>query len=209
MPDEIIIKAGQAEKNYWRDLWRFRELFYILSWRDIKVRYKQTVIGAAWSIVRPVLTTVIFTIVFSRVAKLPNNSAAPYALMVYAGMLPWQFFSNALSDRIGQNRLRTLTRHDRRVIRLNINGQKGHIILILGSRKPTNKQILGKFLDRHIVVQPSDRDDVSLLAVIRLNFTKRRIDGPFSGAAQDFGLVYDVGIFFKVRNIVNIRGVRR
>ena len=98
MADEIIIKAGQAEKNYWSDLWRFRELFYILSWRDIKVRYKQTVIGAAWSIVRPVLTTIIFTIVFSKFAKLQNPGAAPYALMVYAGMLPWQFFSNALSD---------------------------------------------------------------------------------------------------------------
>jgi lipopolysaccharide transport system permease protein len=95
---EIIIEAGRSERNYWKDIWRYRELFYILSWRDIKVRYKQTVIGAAWSIVRPVLTTIIFTIVFSRVAKLGYNGAAPYALMVYAGMLPWQFFSNALTE---------------------------------------------------------------------------------------------------------------
>lgn len=95
---EIIIEAGRSERNYWKDIWRYRELFYILSWRDIKVRYKQTVIGAAWSIVRPVLTTIIFTIVFSRVAKLGYSGAAPYALMVYAGMLPWQFFSNALTE---------------------------------------------------------------------------------------------------------------
>jgi lipopolysaccharide transport system permease protein len=95
---EIIIKAGAAEKNYWIDLWRYRELFYILSWRDIKVRYKQTVIGAAWSIIRPLMTTIIFTFIFSRVAKLPVAGSAPYALMVYAGMLPWQFFANSLSE---------------------------------------------------------------------------------------------------------------
>ena len=96
--NEIIIKAGAAEKNYFNDLWRFRELFYILSWRDIKVRYKQTVIGAAWSVIRPLLTTIVFTVIFSKVAKLENPGSAPYALMVFAGMLPWQFFSNALSE---------------------------------------------------------------------------------------------------------------
>lgn len=95
---DLIIEPGRTEKNYWKDLWRYRELFYILSWRDIKVRYKQTVIGAAWSIIRPLLTTIIFTLVFSRIAKLENPGAAPYALMVFAGMLPWQFFSNALSE---------------------------------------------------------------------------------------------------------------
>jgi lipopolysaccharide transport system permease protein len=96
--EELIIEAGASEKNYWKDLWRFRELFYILSWRDIKVRYKQTVIGAAWSIIRPLLTTIVFTIVFNKVAKLDSPGAAPYALMVFAGMLPWQFFANALSE---------------------------------------------------------------------------------------------------------------
>lgn len=96
--EELIIEAGRTEKNYWKDLWRYRELFYILSWRDIKVRYKQTVVGAAWSIIRPLLTTIIFTFVFSHVAKLPPPGAAPYALMVFAGMLPWQFFSNSLSE---------------------------------------------------------------------------------------------------------------
>ena len=95
---EIIIEPGRAEKNYWRDLWVYRELFYILSWRDIKVRYKQTVIGAAWSIVRPLLTMIIFTIIFGRVAKLPTEGTAPYAIMVYAAMLPWQFFANSLSE---------------------------------------------------------------------------------------------------------------
>lgn len=98
---DLVIEPGRAEKNYWKDLWRYRELFYILSWRDIKVRYKQTVVGAAWSIIRPLLTTIIFTIVFSRIAKLDNPGTAPYMLMVFAGMLPWQFFSNALSESSG------------------------------------------------------------------------------------------------------------
>jgi lipopolysaccharide transport system permease protein len=95
---DLILKAGSSEKNYWKDLWRYRELFYILSWRDIKVRYKQTVLGAAWSIIRPLLTTIVFTVVFNKIAKLQNPGNAPYALMVFAGMLPWQFFSNALSE---------------------------------------------------------------------------------------------------------------
>jgi lipopolysaccharide transport system permease protein len=104
MPDskisnqELIIEPGRTEKNYWKDLWLYRELFYILSWRDIKVRYKQTVIGAAWSILRPLATMIIFTIIFSRLAKLPSEGSAPYAIMVYAAMLPWQFFSNSLSE---------------------------------------------------------------------------------------------------------------
>jgi lipopolysaccharide transport system permease protein len=95
---ELIIEPGRTEKNYWHDLWLFRELFYILSWRDIKVRYKQTVIGAAWSVLRPLLTMIIFTVIFGRIAKLPTEGAAPYAIMVYAAMLPWQFFANALSE---------------------------------------------------------------------------------------------------------------
>ncbi len=96
--EKLIIEAGRTEKHYWADLWRYRELFYILSWRDIKVRYKQTVVGALWSIIRPLLTMIIFTLVFSKIAKLPSEGAAPYAIMVYAAMLPWQFFSNALSE---------------------------------------------------------------------------------------------------------------
>jgi len=95
---KIIIEKGRTEKNYWRDLWLFRELFYILSWRDIKVRYKQTVLGAAWSIIKPLATTLIFTIVFNKVAKLPAPAGVPYALLVLSGTLPWQFFSSAVSE---------------------------------------------------------------------------------------------------------------
>src|SRR5215468_4153572 len=95
---DLLIQAGRAEKNYWRDLWRYRELFYFLAWRDILVRYKQTVIGVAWALVRPFLTMLIFTFVFSRVAKLPAPGSVPYPLLVFAAMLPWQFFSTALSE---------------------------------------------------------------------------------------------------------------
>lgn len=93
-----ILEAGRAEKNYWRDLWAYRELFQVLAWRDISVRYKQTVIGVAWALIRPLLTMVVFTIVFGKVAKLPSDGASPYALMVFAGMLPWTFFSTALAE---------------------------------------------------------------------------------------------------------------
>jgi lipopolysaccharide transport system permease protein len=95
--NELIIESGRAEKNYWGDLWRYRELFYFLAWRDILVRYKQTAVGIAWAVVRPLLTMVIFTVLFSRIAKLHSDGSAPYALLVMAGMLPWQFFSTALS----------------------------------------------------------------------------------------------------------------
>ena len=97
-PSEITLEAGAAQRHYWRDLWRYRELFQVLAWRDLAVRYKQTVIGVAWAVVRPVLTMAIFTVIFGRVAKLPTEGSAPYALMVFAGMLPWMFFSTAISD---------------------------------------------------------------------------------------------------------------
>jgi lipopolysaccharide transport system permease protein len=95
---ELIIESGRSEKNYWIDLWRFRELFYILSWRDIKVRYKQTVIGAAWGVIRPLLTMVIFTFVFGKLGNLDQKGAVPYPILVFSGLLPWQFFSSALSE---------------------------------------------------------------------------------------------------------------
>ncbi len=95
---ETILEPGRAERNYWRDLWRYRELFQVLAWRDVSVRYKQTVIGVLWAVVRPVLTMVVFTVIFGRIAKLPTEGTAPYPLMVFAGMLPWTFFSSALSD---------------------------------------------------------------------------------------------------------------
>jgi len=94
----LVIEPGRTEKNYWTDLWRYRELFLILAWRDVAVRYKQTVIGILWAILRPLLTMVVFTILFGRIAKLPGDGTAPYALMVFAAMLPWSLFSSALSE---------------------------------------------------------------------------------------------------------------
>jgi homopolymeric O-antigen transport system permease protein len=94
---ELLIEPGRTEKNYWSDLWRYRELFYILAWRDINVRYKQTAIGVAWAILRPLLAMLIFTVVFGRIAKMPSNGI-PYPILVFAAMLPWQFFSNPLSE---------------------------------------------------------------------------------------------------------------
>src|SRR5829696_2103911 len=95
---EVIIESGRAERQYWRDLWRYRELFYFLAWRDLKVRYKQTAIGVVWALIRPLLTMVIFTIVFGRLARLPAPDDVPYPLLVLAGMLPWQFFASAMSE---------------------------------------------------------------------------------------------------------------
>ena len=94
---ELIIEAGRAEKQYWQDLWRYRELFYFLAWRDILVRYKQTAIGVVWALIRPFLTMVVFTVVFGQLAKLPSEGA-PYPILVFSAMLPWQFFSNSLSE---------------------------------------------------------------------------------------------------------------
>jgi lipopolysaccharide transport system permease protein len=96
--EELLLEAGRADRHYWRDLWAYRELFYILAWRDVAVRYKQTAIGLLWAVVRPFLTMVIFTIIFNRLAKLPSESGAPYPVMVFAGMLPWFLFSTILSE---------------------------------------------------------------------------------------------------------------
>ncbi|MEL6492899.1 MAG: ABC transporter permease [Cyanobacteria bacterium J06621_3] len=96
-PPELIIEAGRTEKQYWKDLWRYRELFYFLAWRDILVRYKQTVIGIAWALIRPFLTMIVFTIVFGNLANLPSEGV-PYPILVFAAMLPWQFFANSLSE---------------------------------------------------------------------------------------------------------------
>jgi lipopolysaccharide transport system permease protein len=95
---ELIIEAGRTEAQYFRDLWRYRELFYFLAWRDILVRYKQTFIGIAWALIRPFLTMVVFSIVFGRLANLPSEGDAPYPIMVFAAMLPWQFFASALTE---------------------------------------------------------------------------------------------------------------
>ena len=94
----LVLEAGRAERNYWSDLWHYRELFAILAWRDIAVRYKQTVIGVAWAIIRPLLTMVVFTVIFGKLAKLPSDGDVPYPILVFAGMLPWFLFSSILSE---------------------------------------------------------------------------------------------------------------
>ncbi len=93
----LSIESGRTDRQYWRDLWRYRELFYFLAWRDILVRYKQTTIGIAWALLRPFLTMIVFTVVFGTLAKLPTQGV-PYPILVFAGMLPWQFFANSLSE---------------------------------------------------------------------------------------------------------------
>src|SRR5215470_7188466 len=98
MQDVIVIEAGRRERNYWLDLWRYRELFRVLARRDLSVRYKQTVIGVLWALIRPVLAMLVFTIIFGQIARLPSDGSAPYPLMVLAGILPWTFFSTGLSE---------------------------------------------------------------------------------------------------------------
>jgi lipopolysaccharide transport system permease protein len=99
--DMLIIEPGVTERHYWRELWRYRELFIVLAWRDISVRYKQTVIGLAWALIQPLATLVVFTIIFGSIAKLPSEGSAPYALMVFAGLLPWQLFASSLTGASG------------------------------------------------------------------------------------------------------------
>ncbi|WP_425336402.1 ABC transporter permease [Synechococcus elongatus] len=94
----LVLEPNRIEKQYWRDLWRYRELFAILAWRDVAVRYKQTFIGVAWALIRPFLTMIVFTVIFGNLAKLPSEAGAPYPILVFAAMLPWQFFANALSS---------------------------------------------------------------------------------------------------------------
>ena len=103
----LVLEPGRADKHYWLDLWRFRELFLILAWRDLSVRYKQTVIGVLWAIIRPLLTMVVFTVIFGGVAGLPSVGNAPYALMVFAGLLPWTLFSGSLSEASSSSSMRS------------------------------------------------------------------------------------------------------
>ena len=97
MQEVVILEAGKIEKTYWKDLWRYRELFLFLAWRDVLVRYKQTVIGLLWALLRPFITMVIFTIVFGHIAGL-SKGETPYALLVFSALLPWQFFANTFSE---------------------------------------------------------------------------------------------------------------
>ena len=98
MQTVLVIEPGRTERHYWLELWRYRELFLVLAWRDLSVRYKQTIIGVLWALIRPLLTMLVFTVIFGRIAKLPSDGTAPYALMVFAGMLPWTFVSVAFSE---------------------------------------------------------------------------------------------------------------
>jgi len=93
----LIIEAGRTERHYWADLWRYRELFYFLAWRDLIVRYRQTVLGVAWAVLRPLLTMVVFTLVFGKLARLPSGNV-PYPVLVFAALLPWQLFASAFSE---------------------------------------------------------------------------------------------------------------
>jgi lipopolysaccharide transport system permease protein len=93
----LLIEAGATERQYWRDIWRYRELFYFLTWRDLLVRYKQTVVGVSWSLIRPLLTMIVLTVVFGKLGKMPSGGV-PYPLLVSCGMLPWQFFSTAMTE---------------------------------------------------------------------------------------------------------------
>jgi len=92
----LIIESGHTERQYWHDLWRYRELFYVLAWRDISVRYKQTVVGVLWAVIQPLMVTLIFTFVFGRLAKMPSDGV-PYPLWVFAATMPWQFFAASLA----------------------------------------------------------------------------------------------------------------
>ncbi|HEY9620471.1 MAG TPA: ABC transporter permease [Crinalium sp.] len=94
---DILIESGRAQRQYWQDLWHYRELFYFLAWRDILIRYKQTAIGVAWALIRPLITMIVFTVIFGGLAKLPSNGV-PYPILVFSAMLPWQLFANALSE---------------------------------------------------------------------------------------------------------------
>src|SRR5580700_2803811 len=95
--NELVIEADLLERQYWRDLWRYRELLLFFAWRDLLVRYKQTVVGVSWSLVRPLLTMVVLTVVFGKLGKMPSGGL-PYPLLVLCGMLPWQFFSTAMAE---------------------------------------------------------------------------------------------------------------
>ena len=97
MQSKIVIEPGKADREYFKDLWRYRELFYVLAWRDVSVRYKQTVVGIAWAVLRPALTTIVFTVLFGRLGKFPSGGV-PYPVLVLTGMLPWQLFSSGLSE---------------------------------------------------------------------------------------------------------------
>lgn len=99
-PIELVLAPGRASRNYWRDLWRYRELLGFLAWRDIKIRYKQTVLGVLWALIQPMVTLAVFTFIFGRLAGMPAGDV-PYPLLVLCGLLPWQLFAAAFSNASG------------------------------------------------------------------------------------------------------------
>jgi lipopolysaccharide transport system permease protein len=99
-PPELILEAGRASRNYWRDIWRYRDLLFFLAGRDIKIRYKQTVLGVLWALIQPMVTLAVFTFIFGRLAGMPAGNV-PYPLLVLAGLLPWQLFAAAFSNASG------------------------------------------------------------------------------------------------------------
>src|SRR3954470_16105869 len=96
--DEVILSPGGGNSGYWAELWRYRELFLFLAWRDLKVRYKQTAVGVAWAVLRPLLVVIVFTVIFGRLAGLPSPDGVPYPLLVMAGMIAWQFFAAVMGE---------------------------------------------------------------------------------------------------------------
>jgi len=98
MRQRLIIEFDRADAHYWRDLWRYRELFGVLVWRDLSVRYKETVFGVLWALARPFLTMLVLTILFGRLAKFPSDGTIPYPLMVLVGMLLWSLFAASWNE---------------------------------------------------------------------------------------------------------------
>lgn len=94
---EVLIRPGVAQRDYWRDLWAKRELIYFLAWRDVIVKYKQTIVGILWVLIRPIFTLLVFTLVFGKIAALPSSNV-PYALLVFSGLMPWLFFAAAVTE---------------------------------------------------------------------------------------------------------------
>src|SRR5581483_12501568 len=97
LPERVIRpQRGYIAVNF-AELWRYRELFVFLAWRDILLRYKQTYLGVAWVVLQPLVTMVVFTVLFGNFAKFPSHGV-PYQVLTFAGLLPWQFFANTLSE---------------------------------------------------------------------------------------------------------------
>lgn len=93
---DVVVAAGMQHRRYWRNAWEARGLFYYLAWRDLRVRYKQTAIGIAWGLLKPLLSMLVFTFIFGKIAGLTPRGATTYHTMVFAGLLPWQLFSTAV-----------------------------------------------------------------------------------------------------------------